>query len=300
MNNKPLVSFCIFAYNQELYIADAIKGALSQTYDNMEIIVSDDCSIDNTWNIIKNIIQDYGGEKRIVLNRNEKNMRLVPHVNHVIHDIAHGEIIVLAGGDDISFPDRVDDTVAEFMKHPSAMAVCGQPINIDKYGQVIKSNSERRDYRVWKLDDEYIKTLNFMVGVAALSIRRTIFDIFGPLNSNTPTEDSTLRFRAILSGEVVESEKKYVYYRSHDTNLSRPQNIYKLKTNDIALQYKIDILKAQREGIIDQKMGFRLKIKVLLYRSDRNLAAKKQSLSRVYRVPYKLLQNINRILIKWV
>ena len=58
MNNSqclPLVSFCILTYNQEKFIEDAIKGALSQEYDNLEIIISDDGSTDRTYDIAKNL-----------------------------------------------------------------------------------------------------------------------------------------------------------------------------------------------------------------------------------------------------
>ena len=48
---KKLVSYCLFAFNQEKYINEAIKGALNQTYSPLEIIISDDCSTDLTFQI---------------------------------------------------------------------------------------------------------------------------------------------------------------------------------------------------------------------------------------------------------
>jgi glycosyltransferase involved in cell wall biosynthesis len=47
--NKPLISFLLLSYNQEEYINDAVDGAFSQTYSTLEIIISDDCSNDNTY-----------------------------------------------------------------------------------------------------------------------------------------------------------------------------------------------------------------------------------------------------------
>ena len=49
---NPLVSFGIITYNQEQFILDTLKGAVSQEYDNMEIIVSDDNSTDKTFEIV--------------------------------------------------------------------------------------------------------------------------------------------------------------------------------------------------------------------------------------------------------
>ena len=67
---KPLVSFCIITYNQENYILDALNGAVNQDYENLEIIVSDDCSKDNTFGVIENFVKTYQGRHKIILNRN--------------------------------------------------------------------------------------------------------------------------------------------------------------------------------------------------------------------------------------
>ncbi|HUF60663.1 MAG TPA: glycosyltransferase, partial [Verrucomicrobiales bacterium] len=50
---RPLVSFLLLAYNQEQYIHEAVEGAFSQTYSPLEIILSDDCSTDRTFEIMR-------------------------------------------------------------------------------------------------------------------------------------------------------------------------------------------------------------------------------------------------------
>ena len=56
MNNEnPLVSILIPVYNREKYIGEAIESAINQTYKNIEVIIVDNCSTDNTWKIL----QDY-------------------------------------------------------------------------------------------------------------------------------------------------------------------------------------------------------------------------------------------------
>ena len=46
-SDRPLVTFALFAYNQEKYIREAVEGAFAQTYAPLEIILSDDCSTDS-------------------------------------------------------------------------------------------------------------------------------------------------------------------------------------------------------------------------------------------------------------
>ena len=84
MENKiipPLVTFLLIAYNQEKYIEDACLAALSQKYNFMEIIFSDDCSTDNTYKIMEGIVRRYTGPHKIILNRNDVNLGLIKHIN---------------------------------------------------------------------------------------------------------------------------------------------------------------------------------------------------------------------------
>ena len=125
MNETPLVSLVILTYNQENFISEAINGALSQTYENLEIIVSDDCSTDDTYEIAKRTIENYAGDKKIFLYKNEKNMGLVPHVNKIFSQYVNGEYIALAGGDDISLPERIEKTVTLFKNDSVYILLCG-------------------------------------------------------------------------------------------------------------------------------------------------------------------------------
>lgn len=115
IKQRPLASMVIACYNQEWCIREALQGAFSQTYDPLEIVVSDDCSQDRTWDIVQEMAEKYirnGGRHRIILNRNPENSyaahfaeqsRILAHVNSLLH----GEVIIQADGDDISLPERV-------------------------------------------------------------------------------------------------------------------------------------------------------------------------------------------------
>ena len=52
MISKPLISICIPCYNSDKYIKDCIESGLNQTYENIEVIVLDNMSTDNSWSII--------------------------------------------------------------------------------------------------------------------------------------------------------------------------------------------------------------------------------------------------------
>lgn len=288
---KPLVSYVILTYKQEEYIAQCIQGALSQTYENMEVIISDDCSPDETWKVIQETVKNYKGSKKIVINRNEKNMGLVPHFNHVMFDIAKGVILSGDGGDDFSNPNRVEKMVEELLNDRSIVCVSGQMDDIDKYGNVIAKNRTGR--KIYKLDDEYIRSFSFMAGGACKDCWRTVLDVFGPLDESTPTEDSTMRFRCLLMGNILQTEDVILNYRHLETSLSSPKNRYKLKTDAIVAQYEKDIQTALNKNLINDEVASRLRKKIHLYKLDRNMAEYKSNKPRLVRGFVKVLQNIN-------
>ena len=100
---KPLVSYCLFTYNQERYIKETVEAALAQIYSPLEIVISDDCSQDATFTIIEEVVRDYNGPHKVIINRNEKNMGIGEHVS-LLASLSTGEFLVTVGGDDISNP----------------------------------------------------------------------------------------------------------------------------------------------------------------------------------------------------
>src|SRR5215210_6354943 len=98
------------SYNQETFIREAVRGALAQTYSPLEIIFSDNGSQDRTFEIIREETADYKGPHRVILNRNDYNLGIGGNYNRVM-EIAQGELVVVAAGDDVSLLSRTEETV---------------------------------------------------------------------------------------------------------------------------------------------------------------------------------------------
>jgi glycosyltransferase involved in cell wall biosynthesis len=92
---KPLVSVCIPAYNNAAYIKDTIDSVLHQTYPNLELVICDDKSTDNTVEVIEKIKDD-----RIKLYKNEKNLGMSGNWNHCLSKCS-GDFIKLICADDM-------------------------------------------------------------------------------------------------------------------------------------------------------------------------------------------------------
>ncbi|MGC8706738.1 MAG: glycosyltransferase family 2 protein, partial [Desulfurella sp.] len=87
--DKPKVTIAIPAYNQAKYIKQAIDSALNQDYPNLEVIVSDDASLDDTRQIVK----EYN-DKRLKYYRNEKNIGRVANHRKLLYEYATGEYVL--------------------------------------------------------------------------------------------------------------------------------------------------------------------------------------------------------------
>lgn len=131
----PLVTFALFAYNQAPYIRQAMEAALAQDYPNLEIIVSDDCSTDDTYSLMEQIAERHEGPHRLIVRRTEKNCGSLLHVADVAK-IARGALLVLAAGDDVSKANRVS-VLQEAWARTGAWGLCSRYDRIDVDGRLL-------------------------------------------------------------------------------------------------------------------------------------------------------------------
>lgn len=96
----PKISIMIPTYNQENYIKKSIESALNIEYPHLEVVVSDDCSTDNTYEIAKGFESD----PRVKLYRSIKNVGRVKNYNYALNNLVTGEWILNCDGDDFLIP----------------------------------------------------------------------------------------------------------------------------------------------------------------------------------------------------
>ena len=103
MYKFPFVSVMIPCYNHEKYILNAISSALSFNYPNLEVIFLDDCSKDNSFEIVKN--SKYSSDKRLKIHRNEENLGRTRTYRRLLYELAKGEWVIMLDGDDYFYYD---------------------------------------------------------------------------------------------------------------------------------------------------------------------------------------------------
>ena len=136
MNNEDcrLVTFALFAYNQEKYIREAVEAALAQDYSPLQIIISDDGSSDRTYEVIKALVSAYQGPHEVTCRQTGANRGLLLHVAEVAA-LARGGLLVMAAGDDVSKSSRVRTLAAAWLE-TGAWAICSRYDLMDESGQI--------------------------------------------------------------------------------------------------------------------------------------------------------------------
>ncbi len=249
---EPLVSVCIPAYNNAAYIKETIDSILNQTYRNLELIICDDKSKDNTVEVIESIKDD-----RIRLYKNEKNLGMSGNWNNCLQKCT-GEFIKLICADDMLAEDCLEKEVGALMKHPEAVLaesdtqlfdLNGKPKGfykryktsgmtngrkIARDGFFVKNyfgaplaNTFRRSIleKVGGFDPwyTYILDYDFWVQLACLG---DVYIIHEPLNYFRVRNDSN-------TGEVMAGDKTDAYVKEHIHLVNKFKDELKLSDADI-------------------------------------------------------------------
>ncbi len=130
----PLVSVLIPAYNHENYVQEAIKSIISQTYENIELLVVNDGSVDSTWQKICEMELECKKRFVRVVFWTQKNLGVCMTLNELV-DNARGDYIYLIASDDKAFPFSIEKEVDFLDENPDYALCVGDNELIDFVGK---------------------------------------------------------------------------------------------------------------------------------------------------------------------
>jgi glycosyltransferase involved in cell wall biosynthesis len=218
-NEYPLITCCLLTYNNERYVNEAVNSVLNQTYSPLEIIISDDNSKDRSFELVEEIIKNYKGPHKVILNKNTVNMGLCAHLNKVI-SMASGYYIIGCAGDDVSVKDRVQKVYDHIANtNIKYLNTAFYVLNADKAtdNSIHTKNSNNTSDIIG-----YLKNPDVLGATVAFS--KDLFHVFGNLGADNFIEDNVLAFRGFLLKSVSYLNEPTVYYRVHSANLSSSQS----------------------------------------------------------------------------
>lgn len=230
-NKKPLVSVIVPAYNHEKFVSECIESILNQTYENIELIILNDGSKDDTAKLIRNY--EIKCKKRF--NRfvfiDKENEGICKTLNTGIKE-SKGEYICLLASDDIMDKNALSQLIEYFNKNKEVERVisnfyiyyydlCKKEINYEKMPKWV-------DYM--NIDTNKLLKENIMQNnITAFGMyKRIVFDKIGFFDENLLFEDWDINLRVINNNiKLGYLSAPLFYYRKHLTNTSTSYENYK-------------------------------------------------------------------------
>lgn len=226
MGALPKLSYVLLSYNREKYIRSAIESAFAQDYEGeLEYIFSDDCSTDRTFEIIKECVADYKGNRRVTVTQTPHNMHLAGNINHATQ-FATGDFIVRADDDDIACRNRCALVAKAIQQVPNCSYVLGgwKPFS-DKTEDEVKVQAlsacpVKGEFRI--VDVAHTAKMDPRDwGYNHQAWKRTAFTEFGPLSRAVYfIEDYVTLLRANVLGVGVITDEMFAYIRKGEAQMS--------------------------------------------------------------------------------
>lgn len=208
----PLISVIIATYNRRDFIIEAVQSALNQTYQNIEVIIVDDGSTDDSRLLIE---QAFGDDPRVTYYYQDNNKRASAFNRGLEH--AKGEYIAIVDSDNRWLPCRLEKGYEALAKNPDYDIVYGDIILIDEHGEEISQKNMKR--YSGKITSKLIKD-NFVTINTALVPRRC-FDEMGPMDvSRKRADDYELWLRMSTAYRFLYLPEFLAEYRVMDDQIS--------------------------------------------------------------------------------
>lgn len=213
-----LVSVLVNNYNYGEYIKECIDSLISQSYKNLEIIVYDDGSTDNSLEILKK----YGNKISVIAKKNYGKYPAFNQMNAVnqAYSISKGEIVFLLDSDDIFYNNKVERIVSLFKNNDNLVMIEHEGKKVDK--KLTEIGTVKKSYNGLLIDAIRNKRhYCHHMPTSFLAFRRSFLSMVLPMKEDKyylAWIDSRLSNIANFYGEVMFLEEALISYRIHGNN----------------------------------------------------------------------------------
>lgn len=212
---KPFVSFVVPCFNAAHFLPACIGSLLAQTYDHFEILIRDNCSEDNTADVVRGF-----GDSRIIYVRNSSNIGHTRNFNDGIA-ASHGKYVMLIAADDFLVDNSCLARYVDVMEsyHRLGYVFCRA---IDVGGAVLEFTNCGTTDQIWR-GRVFLKRLikHNCIVMSSLMVRRECFDQHGPFSLDLPyANDWYLWSACAMTWDVAYISRSMVCFRIHGDSLS--------------------------------------------------------------------------------
>ena len=208
--NIPRVSICIPTYNQGRFIGECVESVLSQTFQDIEVVISVNHCTDNTEEILANY-----SDPRIRIIKPRSFLPVAENFKFCISK-SRGHYINYLSSDDLLLPEFIESQAAILDKYPRVAFVHSAAERINEKGEIIRLEKSIHRSFIRKGSDELKRYIGGMKCVGdALLIRRSAYEAVGGIDTDLLV-DWDLCLRLLQYGDVAYNERVLMKYRDWD------------------------------------------------------------------------------------
>jgi len=213
MDSLPLVTVIVPCYNHKKYVEQCILSILNQTYKNIQLIVIDDGSKDNSFEIISQLSSKYDFHAE-----SQQNMGLTKTLNKAITKYSKGKYIICIASDDYMHPKRIEHQV-QFFESNQDLGFVFAKASIVNDDQVILGELPKKT-PVPQCTLENLLMIGCYIPAATVIIKSEVFEKVGLYDENIFIEDWDMWLRIAERYPFAFMDETAAYYRSHGNNIS--------------------------------------------------------------------------------
>lgn len=230
-NMYPLVTIGVPFFNAQKYIIETLESIRLQTYSNIQLVLLDDCSTDDSFKLVREWLSVHGSRfAEVALLRNEEN-KGTSYSCRRLQKAATGEFFAKLDADDIMLPEKTSRQVEFLFSHPDAALVYANTQLIDSEGRLLKE-----DYFAVQKFRAVVDSLgpsgfvfhqliveDFIPNSSVL-IRRNRLEEIGGYDETLFTEDWDLWLRICKKHPVLFMQGYFSQYRIHPQSVMRKRS----------------------------------------------------------------------------
>lgn len=260
MQDNPLVTIICLSYNHEKFVVETLNSVVNQNYSPIELIIVDDCSLDNSKSIIEDWVVNHSEVKFIA---NGVNLGNTKSFNNALK-IAKGDYIIDLAADDLLMPNGIQMQVEAFQKstYKNLGIVYGNAEIINENGSFnsyyFPVDANRTVISKRKTGDIYASVLSTGDSICSVStlIKKEVFDFLGGYDETLGYEDldSWIRASRVYEFDFIDAIliKKRIVSNSLGTHFFKKNNKINLSTYKI-LRKALNLNRSKAEDLALQK-----------------------------------------------
>lgn len=210
--NHPLVSICLPTYNYAYYLPQAIESCLRQTYSEIELIVVDDASPDETCEVVKRF-----DDSRLKFFLNPERLGLTGNWNKTI-SLAGGEIVKFIFADDYLALNGVAKFVEAFEQNDAELVFCASQV-VDAKGELLPVHRPymNSDYLLGRVEfRRCLKRSNYIGSPSAVALKAAALKRVGGFSNIGFYADLDMWMRVLLTANAYYIDEPLAYVRQHE------------------------------------------------------------------------------------